>query len=152
MDDPKIASSLSKIQSEMVKDEEVVLNYTKMNHLQLRVKNVAVTKLISCQNRKDWRQSLNSMSAEIAKSKDKLKRQNTSSLDPDKLIGRLRDKMVSTKEKIDTQREALERIKKNVDEMCQLTTSTYADREVDSSALDNQYEEKKVHQKTRKQR
>ena len=136
MDDPKIASSLSKIQSEMVKDEEVVLNYTKMNHLELRVKNVAVTKLIKCQNRKDWKQSLNSITSEIEKNKNKIKRSNTINQDPDKLIGRLRDKMVSTKEKIDSQKAAIERIKKNVDEMCQLTTSTYVDREVDSGTLD----------------
>ena len=47
MDDKKIATTLHKLQAEEVKDDEVVLFYTKMNHLELRVKNIAVTKLIT---------------------------------------------------------------------------------------------------------
>ena len=46
MNDPIIAETLHKLQAEEVKDDEVVLYYTKMNHLELRVKNIAVTKLI----------------------------------------------------------------------------------------------------------
>ena len=46
MNDPIIAETLHKLQAEEVKDDEVVLFYTKMNHLELRVKNIAVTKLI----------------------------------------------------------------------------------------------------------
>ena len=46
MDDPKIAQTLHKLQGKEVEDSEVVLFYTKMNHLELRVKNIAVTKLL----------------------------------------------------------------------------------------------------------
>lgn len=47
MVDRGIAEALNKIQAEEVTEEEVVLFYTKMIHLELRVKNVAVTKLIN---------------------------------------------------------------------------------------------------------
>ena len=47
MVDREIAGTLNKIQAEEVTEEEVVLFYTKMIHLELRVKNVAVTKLIN---------------------------------------------------------------------------------------------------------
>ena len=46
MTDPIIAQTLHTLQAKEVKDDEVVLFYTKMNHLELRVKNIAVTKLI----------------------------------------------------------------------------------------------------------
>ena len=57
-----------------MKDEEVVMNYTKMNHLELRVKNIAVTKLINGQQRKDWRLGIAKVCISIAKDKDMLKR------------------------------------------------------------------------------
>ena len=47
MVDRGIAEALNKIQAEEVTEEQVVLFYTKMIHLELRVKNVAVTKLIN---------------------------------------------------------------------------------------------------------
>ena len=46
MDDATITATLHRLQAEEVKDEEVIILYTKMNHLELRVKNVALTKLI----------------------------------------------------------------------------------------------------------
>ena len=49
MNDPIIAETLHSLQAKEVKDDEVVLFYTKMNHLELRVKNIAVTKLIKGQ-------------------------------------------------------------------------------------------------------
>ena len=45
MDDIDIATTLKRIQQEMLMDEEVVAFYTRMIHLELRVKNVAVMKL-----------------------------------------------------------------------------------------------------------
>lgn len=46
MDDILIASTLKKLQEKMLSDQEVVHFLTKMNHLELRVKNVATSKLL----------------------------------------------------------------------------------------------------------
>ena len=45
MDDIMVAKEMKKLQLEKLKDEDVIRFLTKLNHLELRVKNVAVVKL-----------------------------------------------------------------------------------------------------------
>lgn len=46
MDDIQIAKTLKQLQQDILTDQEVIHFLTKLNHLELRVKNVAIMKLI----------------------------------------------------------------------------------------------------------
>jgi len=75
MDDPQQASALHKIQKNAVKDLEVIQSYTRMNHLELRVKNIAVAKLIEGQKGLDKKAALTKVILEATSNKGpKMKR------------------------------------------------------------------------------
>jgi len=75
MDDPQQASALHKIQKNAVKDLEVIQSYTRMNHLELRVKNIAVAKLIEGQKGSDKKTALTKVILEATSNKGpKMKR------------------------------------------------------------------------------
>ncbi len=49
MDDIQIAQTVKQLQQDMLTDQEVIHFLTKLNHLELRVKNVALMKLLKHQ-------------------------------------------------------------------------------------------------------
>ena len=102
MDDIDIATTLKRIQQEMLGDGEVVDFYTRMIHLELRVKNVAVMKLQKIQQKKEKASAcagLNSLIKKIMKDKGKsatLQRSVTQNLEADGLVDRLTDQVIET--------------------------------------------------------
>ena len=61
MDDLEIADTLTILKKEMLHDIEVIHHLTKMNHLEIRVKNVAVLKLIRQQSKLQSDHLMNSL-------------------------------------------------------------------------------------------
>ena len=83
MDDQQIAKTLKQIQQEFLTDEQVINFMTQLNHLELRVKNVAVMKMIQQKananqaNFKDALKKLINMTQKKGASKMRLMRMNT---------------------------------------------------------------------------
>lgn len=102
MDDIQIAKTLKDLQMEMLTDQEVVHFLTKMNHLELRVKNVATSMLLKQQETKEKSNIRESLAAVIkfagdkGLKKEKLARMDTSRLSHDGLVKRLTEKIFET--------------------------------------------------------
>jgi len=65
-----MADELEKAQKEMLKDHEVIHFLTTLNHLELRVKNVAITKLFKIHTQakqSDTKQSLSTLITSVRK-------------------------------------------------------------------------------------
>lgn len=107
MDDPMIAKSLHKLQLAEVKDEEVVLYYTQLNHLELRVKNVAISKMLKQLVVKDTSKALTHLIESYLKGRQAIKKSMTKSTKDDKLIERLRESMYEVRDRINKQRQSL---------------------------------------------
>ena len=115
MDDPRIAVALHKLQLEEVKDEEVVMYYTRLNHLEQRVKNISIINLIQGQKSKNKKAALAKVILDAASQAAKITRQNTASLGSDGLISRLTEKIIETKDKIERQTKTLGKIRVSID-------------------------------------
>ena len=91
----------------MLTDGEVVDFYTRMIHLELRVKNVALLKLLKIQQMKENASAcsgLTNLIKRIMKDKGKasiLLRSNTQNLAADGLVDRLTDQVAETQTKIE---------------------------------------------------
>ena len=122
MDDLQIAKTLKDIQLEMLTHQEVVHFLTKMNHLELRVKNVATTMLIKQTNlnvKRDVRSALAKVINDAIQKNSKtqnLQRLNTFTPPAnDGLVDRLTEKVTETMTKIDAQNHTLAKLRKNVE-------------------------------------
>lgn len=73
MDDQQIAYEFHKLQNQEVKEKEVILMYTKLIHLELRVKNVAISKFISMLSKKDVKKALENVVTTVMKKKELLR-------------------------------------------------------------------------------
>ena len=120
MDDIAIAEELLKLQKEVLCDQDVVHYMTKMNHLELRVKNVALTKLFQLKQQasKDTlKTNLSALILEVTdknNSKNKLNRMNTAVLKSDGLLSRLSDKIDDTQRRITQQDNTIKKIQQNI--------------------------------------
>ena len=107
MDDIQIAETVKKLQQDMLTNQEVIHFLTKLNHLELRVKNVAIMKLQKHQqlnnssNVKDMLAGLIKVASTSSAKKKNLSRMSTnlSQLAPDGLVARLTDKIGETQRK-----------------------------------------------------
>ena len=120
MDDIEIARTLTDLKKEMLQDIEVIHHLTKMNHLEIRVKNVAVLKLIRQQSKLQSDNLMNSLMKllkQVGKGggSNKLMRMNTSQLASDGLLERLSEKVEETQRKIAMQDNSIKRISRNVE-------------------------------------
>lgn len=122
MDDIEIARTLTDLKKEMLHDIEVIHHLTKMNHLEIRVKNVAVLKLLRQQSKAETDNLKNSLmkliknvSKKASSGNNKLLRMNTSQLAADGLMSRLSEKIQDTQRKINMQENSLRRIQRNVE-------------------------------------
>ena len=120
MDDIEIARTLTDLKKEMLQDIEVIHHLTKMNHLEIRVKNVAVLKLIRQQSKLQSDNLMNSLMKllkQVGKGggSNKLMRMNTNQLASDGLLERLSEKVEETQRKIAMQDNSIKRISRNVE-------------------------------------
>ena len=94
---------------------------TQMTNLQLRVKNVAVMKMIAMRanssqaNFKDALKKLMKATQKKGAGRVKLMRMNTAQLQADGLLSRLNDKIIETQRRIDNQRTSLLKVQRNLD-------------------------------------
>ena len=121
MDDVQIAKTLRELQQDMLSDQEVIHYMTKLNHLELRVKNVAIMKLLKLQaqakqsNMKETLAQLITLTTEKSNSRMKLLRMNTVALQADGLVARLGDKISETQRRIVLQTNTIKKIQANIE-------------------------------------
>ena len=123
MDDVEMAIALKGIQEKRLSDQEVVHFYTQMNHLQLRVKNSAITKLFQIQKKRETAHMRSGLADMIKKlvlknsSPSALKQQANNDWANDGLLIRLEEKINETKSNIKFQSQSLAKIQSEVEEM-----------------------------------
>lgn len=102
-DDKEIAKEMKVLQKQMLTNQEVIHFMTKMNHLELRVKNVAIQKLLRFEDRAAT-DSIKTMLADMilefkgkhsGENKKKLMRMSTKFVNNDGLIKRLNSSLES---------------------------------------------------------
>mmetsp|Transcript_19260 Transcript_19260/g.26076 ORF Transcript_19260/g.26076 Transcript_19260/m.26076 type:complete len:138 (+) Transcript_19260:888-1301(+) len=120
MDDIQVAKTLKALQQEMLTDQEVIHFLTKLNHLELRVKNVAVMKLFKIQQNAKKSSTKDEIANLIKRTMKKagnmnLQRTLTQNLRSDGLVERLREKIQETHRKVNNQCNAMRKIHANVE-------------------------------------